>query len=86
MRPGVALAALLAPALAAADEGLWTFDRFPSAQVQQRYGFAPDAQPVSSREHGAPHPLAVDERAVGAAKIFHLEFTRRLDRQAAVDP
>jgi hypothetical protein len=34
--------ALLAPALAAsADEGMWTFDAFPSAKVQAEYGFAP---------------------------------------------
>lgn len=37
------LAALLAaaPVLAAADEGMWTFDAFPSDKVQQAYGFAP---------------------------------------------
>ena len=33
---------LLLPALAWADEGMWTFDRFPAAQVKSRYGFAPD--------------------------------------------
>lgn len=27
---------------AAADEGMWTFDNFPSAQVKQKYGFGPD--------------------------------------------
>jgi len=26
-----------------ADEGMWTFDHFPSSTVQARYGFAPDA-------------------------------------------
>lgn len=26
-----------------ADEGMWTFDHFPSATVKARYGFAPDA-------------------------------------------
>jgi Peptidase S46 len=26
-----------------ADEGMWTFDHFPSSKVQARYGFAPDA-------------------------------------------
>ena len=26
-----------------ADEGMWTFDNFPSSKVQARYGFAPDA-------------------------------------------
>jgi hypothetical protein len=33
-------AASLAP-LARADEGMWTFDNFPSERVGQRYGFAP---------------------------------------------
>lgn len=27
---------------AAADEGMWTFDNFPSAKVKDAYGFAPD--------------------------------------------
>jgi Peptidase S46 len=36
------LAVLLAvPSLASADEGLWTFDAFPSAKVQAAYGFSP---------------------------------------------
>jgi hypothetical protein len=35
-----AAAALTATALA--DEGMWTFDNFPSAQVKQKYGFGPD--------------------------------------------
>src|SRR5512138_1033134 len=37
------LAALLAlaPLLAAADEGMWTFDAFPSEKVERAYGFAP---------------------------------------------
>ena len=26
-----------------ADEGMWTFDNFPSSRVQARFGFAPDA-------------------------------------------
>jgi hypothetical protein len=26
-----------------ADEGMWTFDHFPSSLVQARYGFAPNA-------------------------------------------
>jgi hypothetical protein len=41
-----ALAALLpallaAPLLGSADEGMWTFDAFPSAKVQAAYGFSP---------------------------------------------
>ncbi|HEX5007965.1 MAG TPA: S46 family peptidase, partial [Hyphomonadaceae bacterium] len=43
----VAAAALLAvhavlASRAMADEGMWTFDNFPSAKVKQLYGFAPD--------------------------------------------
>jgi hypothetical protein len=30
--------------LASAEEGMWTFDRFPSAAVKAKYGFAPDAK------------------------------------------
>ncbi len=33
--------AVLSPA-AAADEGMWTFEAFPSARVKAAYGFAPD--------------------------------------------
>ena len=47
IRFAVAGMALLATALAVgsaamADEGMWTFDNFPSAKVKQLYGFAPD--------------------------------------------
>jgi len=27
-----------------ADEGMWTFDNFPSGEVKAKYGFAPDQQ------------------------------------------
>ena len=40
-------ALLLAAALpfaAHADEGMWTFDNFPSAKVAKKYGFSPDAK------------------------------------------
>jgi hypothetical protein len=41
----VVLACLaLAPLVAAADEGMWTFDAFPSDKVQRAYGFAPNAE------------------------------------------
>jgi Peptidase S46 len=41
----VALFCLLALSLAArADEGMWTYDNFPSKKVRQKYRFAPDAQ------------------------------------------
>ncbi|HET9598568.1 MAG TPA: S46 family peptidase [Anaeromyxobacteraceae bacterium] len=36
-------AAWLAGAAAAADEGMWTFDRFPSERVESAYGFRPTA-------------------------------------------
>jgi Peptidase S46 len=34
---------LLAAQVALADEGMWTFDHFPSQTVKARYGFEPDA-------------------------------------------
>jgi hypothetical protein len=40
LQAGLVAAALSLSALA--DEGMWTFDNFPSAQVKQKYGFAPD--------------------------------------------
>src|SRR3954467_15230347 len=39
----------LAPALHA-DEGMWTYDNFPSKKVQQKYGFSPDAQWLSEAQ------------------------------------
>src|SRR5712671_3455875 len=45
MKRFAALLSTLALALAArADEGMWTFDNFPSKKVQQKHGFAPDAR------------------------------------------
>src|SRR5688572_2028624 len=35
---------LLAAGLARADEGMWTFNNFPSELVQSRYGFAPSQE------------------------------------------
>src|SRR4051812_42570758 len=41
----LALLSALAFAMAAhADEGMWTYDNFPSKKVQQKYRFSPDAQ------------------------------------------
>ena len=37
-----AVAALLLPSAASADEGMWTFDSFPTARMKAAYGFAPD--------------------------------------------
>jgi hypothetical protein len=43
LSPALAVAALLlAPSHAQADEGMWTFNNFPSGKVSQAYGFAPD--------------------------------------------
>ncbi|MFT3914102.1 MAG: S46 family peptidase [Anaeromyxobacteraceae bacterium] len=44
LTPALLLAALLAPCLAAADEGMWTFDRFPADAVQKKYGVKTDAR------------------------------------------
>src|SRR5512141_594000 len=41
MRASLALFFLLA-SMSSADEGMWTFDNFPSKVVGQRYGFTPD--------------------------------------------
>jgi hypothetical protein len=41
-RAAAALAAVVAATGAQADEGLWTYDDFPAARVQQAYGFTPD--------------------------------------------
>src|SRR5512138_3887363 len=41
MRRLAAALTLAAPLLAAADEGMWTFDAFPSEKVQAAYGFKP---------------------------------------------
>ncbi len=43
MKRMIALGLLACAAAAArADEGMWTFDNFPSAEVKAKYGFAPD--------------------------------------------
>ena len=44
--------ALAAASPAAADEGMWTFDAFPTAAVQQKYGVRID-QPWLDRVRGA---------------------------------
>ena len=40
--PFFAATALALPATARADEGMWTFDAFPTARMQADYGWAPD--------------------------------------------
>ena len=37
-----AAVSLLLPGVARADEGMWTFDAFPAARMEQAYGWAPD--------------------------------------------
>jgi len=44
VRTAVVVAVLAVSGLASAEEGLWTFDRFPSAAVKAKYGFSPDAK------------------------------------------
>ncbi len=39
----LSLLLLAAPLQAGADEGMWTFDHFPSSQVAKKYGFSPSA-------------------------------------------
>jgi hypothetical protein len=44
LRRAALLAALALPALAAADEGMWTFDNLPLKVLQEKYGFTPSKQ------------------------------------------
>src|SRR5271155_3944530 len=37
------LAAMIIAAPALADEGMWTYDNFPTAKMKAKYGWAPDA-------------------------------------------
>jgi hypothetical protein len=41
MKNRVALTAVLVSSFAFADEGMWTFNNFPSQRVKQKYGFEP---------------------------------------------
>jgi hypothetical protein len=43
MKRLLVLALVLAPLAPRADEGMWTFDAFPSDKVQAKYGFGPSA-------------------------------------------
>jgi len=38
---------------AKADEGMWTFDQFPSQKVAKAYGFAPDAKWLNHIQNSA---------------------------------
>jgi hypothetical protein len=38
------IATLLGAAPALADEGMWTYNNFPSAKVKEKYGFEPTQQ------------------------------------------
>jgi V8-like Glu-specific endopeptidase len=44
MKRLVILAALVGAAPALADEGMWTYNNFPSAKVKEKYGFEPTQQ------------------------------------------
>ena len=65
----LALLPALALALAArADEGMWTFDNFPSKKVQQKYGFNPDAKWLQERLKQLGQQALTAERAVNSFK------------------
>lgn len=42
MKNLLVIALLFAAGAASADEGMWTFNNFPSQKVKEKYGFAPD--------------------------------------------
>lgn len=50
MKPIALLCVLALAAAARADEGMWTYDNFPSKKVGQKYGFTPDAQWLSEAQ------------------------------------
>src|SRR5260221_13612269 len=55
MRRRVSITALflvLSAGTAAADEGLWTFDKFPAEKVRAAYGFAPDSDWLTRARDG----------------------------------
>ena len=39
----IAIVLLVLPAMVGADEGMWLMNQPPSELLQERYGFAPDA-------------------------------------------
>ena len=43
-RIAIMIALVAGGALSHADEGMWTYNHFPSDQVKQKYGFSPDAK------------------------------------------
>jgi hypothetical protein len=57
MRPRIALASIVALAFAAgaahADEGMWTYDNFPTAKVNQAYGLHLDQAWLDHLQHSA---------------------------------
>ena len=62
-RIAIALA-VCASAAAMADEGMWTYNNFPSAKVKAKYGFSPDPGVARAR---APLVGAPRRRLLGAA-------------------
>src|SRR6266571_5954385 len=70
-------------ASAFADEGMWLYERFPSSQVKQKYGWAPDQKwldhvRLSSVRMGAsasfvsPDGLVFTNHHVGAGCVHNL--------------
>ncbi len=51
----IASALLLAPSIASADEGMWTFHDFPSSKVNDRYKFNPDAKWLDTARMASAH-------------------------------
>jgi hypothetical protein len=43
-RIAIVIALVAGGAVSHADEGMWTYNHFPSAEVKQKYGFSPDAK------------------------------------------
>ena len=43
-------------AAANADEGMWTFDAFPTAKIRAQYGWAPDQSEQGPGTRSVPGP------------------------------
>lgn len=92
--PALGLAGLLALSVptpaARADEGMWTFDSPPRAQIKARYGFEPDAEWLTRVQHAAvrigdggsgsfvsPQGLLLTNQHVARGQLFKLSSADR---------
>lgn len=85
----LALALACAAPAAFADEGMWTFDNPPLAQLQQRYGFTPAPQWLEHLQRASvsfgggsgafvsPHGLVLTNHHVARSQLFKMSSPQR---------